>query len=283
MLDEISLDGYIIKSHDLKYIKINEKILTLCKNYFSIMNNYLNEFSQYEQKFTFKYTKCNNTKIIEILESQHSIIKDLISLLNEFFLIEDKSKNKIVYPLFNFNYELKANDKTRPKTPVKECDPFSNNLSYESASSRKNIRNVNIKKIHKFNKYYNPTFLNSFLNGTANNYKKCNNLNKILNADKNTSLNNNLGCVNKIKQRNNNKISHFCYYKEINTTYGNLIKKSNYNHNSRKSRDFIDISIKNSRTISNIKQKKKRNYCLNRNIKKIYNSSQNIIKKYINY
>ena len=283
MFEENLLDGYKLKSRDQKYIKINEKIFILCKNYFSVMNNYLNDFSHYEQKYSSEYKKLTPMKIIEVLESQNSIIKELISLLNEFFAVDRKPKKKI-YPLFICNHELKINAKTRPKTPVKRCDTLSYELSTDSVSPRNHITKNSIRNLRNLNKYYNPNFLNSFLNGVESSNKNKNSLSKNMKTKQNISLNNYLGDAKKIKSRNKKEISSFGCYSAINTTYDDLLKKSSHSLNPRKNIDITNITtIKSNKTISNVKPRKEKSYFMNRNIRKMYNLSKKLIEKYNNY
>ena len=83
---------YEIKDDSLEHNLINEKINYTAKNYFFLVNNYSKQIIKIENEFNSIYPN-SPIKINELIYNQHTIIKELISIINK----KQKEKNEIKY------------------------------------------------------------------------------------------------------------------------------------------------------------------------------------------
>lgn len=82
MISKNALKNYIIFDNNNKYDEINGRIIKVTNLYFKVMKNYSFQLTQIENKLN-EYNIKNDIKIKQLLQNQHSIIKDLINIINK--------------------------------------------------------------------------------------------------------------------------------------------------------------------------------------------------------
>ena len=82
MISKNALKNYIIFDNNNKYDEINGRIIKVTNLYFKVMKNYSFQLTQIENKLN-EYNIKNDIKIKQLLQSQQSIIKDLINIINK--------------------------------------------------------------------------------------------------------------------------------------------------------------------------------------------------------
>ena len=263
---------YSIILNKEKYKKINDKISTLFKDYFSLMNKYSYEINYIEQIVN-SYIPNKNFNIKKFIENQQLLIKDLVNIINnalsEIRIYSNKNnskKKKSIKTIIrrnnsNINY-LENLSKTSDRNNSYNINTNINNQKNIIRKNKSNnniykpekIINLNIESTNQFNG--DLSFLNikiprkrykrnkqSIKNIDYFDYK--NNRNDISRSSMTTNI-----FSTKNKSYINNSHS-FLSNNEINNTNNN-----NKNNNSNSHKINVTRSISSYNNKNNIKKKK---------------------------
>ena len=254
---------------------LNEKINIVVINYFHLINNYSKDILKLENDISNFLPKGTLIKLIELVKSQHIIIKELINIINNKKIENDLMINvqtpakKFEYNLTNFSiskYNIYKNQNCSefqmaesPSTKDKSfINSYQNKYNISMINRIKKEKHQDTSNITLMKKIYKQSFVNSFLLPTKSKIKYSQKM-------RNISLHN----------LNNNKISNFNV--NMNKSMDNMHKKEKFAYSRNKSKDNIKLRSDNKGNIfyNNDEQ-------LNRYVRTVYLTSNGIIEKYNN-
>jgi hypothetical protein len=152
------LKNLVISDTSKKYEEINKKILKFSKIYFYLLQNSSPQLIQIEKAININSKNFGEIKITQLLANQHSIIKELVRIINEIIL--EKINNEVIRKL-----EENSTETFYTCSDLKEEKKvFTNNNS--SISSCKSQKNIYVQKIRDENRNKG--------NNNKCNYKKSN-------------------------------------------------------------------------------------------------------------
>ena len=184
METKITKNSYLIIKNE-KYTKLNQLISSEHKNYLKLIAKYSNELFYFEKKIN--SNKSNNPiNILQLLENQQQLITQLISIINNFLVVQKKNlpkKNQINLKLSRpINKDITVISKTNENNTT-NLDTTSNIYSNSIISNCEKITEVktnsNCNLIQQFQqrkivnlkiqKHSNETLLNQYINKQRSN------------------------------------------------------------------------------------------------------------------